>query len=40
MDILLQQVINGLALGETYALVALGLSLVFSILGLVNFAHG
>lgn len=40
MDILLQQVINGLALGGTYALIALGLSLVFSILGLVNFAHG
>lgn len=40
MDVLLQQAINGLALGGTYALVALGLSLVFSILGLVNFAHG
>lgn len=40
MDIFLQQCINGLALGGTYALIALGLSLVFSILGLINFAHG
>jgi branched-chain amino acid transport system permease protein len=35
-----QQVINALALGSTYALLALGLAMVFSILGLVNFAHG
>ena len=37
---LLQQLINALSLGSTYALLALGLAMVFSILGLVNFAHG
>jgi branched-chain amino acid transport system permease protein len=36
----LQQLLNGLSLGSTYALLALGLALVFTILGLVNFAHG
>lgn len=40
MDILVQQLVNALALGGTYALLALGVALVFSILGLVNFAHG
>lgn len=40
MDILVQQIINALAVGGTYALVALGLALVFSVLGLINFAHG
>ncbi|HEV8249216.1 MAG TPA: branched-chain amino acid ABC transporter permease [Gaiellaceae bacterium] len=37
---LVQQVINGLSLGSTYALVALGLAMVFSIMNLINFAHG
>jgi branched-chain amino acid transport system permease protein len=36
----IQQAINALSLGSTYALLALGLAMVFSILGLVNFAHG
>ena len=36
---LLQQIINGLALGMVYALVAVGFSLVFGILRLVNFSH-
>lgn len=40
MELFFQQCINGLALGGTYALIALGLSLVFSVLGLINFAHG
>ena len=40
MDILVQQFINALALGGTYALLALGLAMVFSVLGLINFAHG
>lgn len=40
MDILVQQFINALAVGGTYALVALGLAIVFSVLGLINFAHG
>lgn len=40
MTNLLQQVLNGATLGATYALLALGLAIVFSIIGLVNFAHG
>ncbi|MFZ2629449.1 MAG: branched-chain amino acid ABC transporter permease [Rugosibacter sp.] len=40
MDIFLQQVANGLTLGSIYALVALGYTLVYGILGLINFAHG
>lgn len=35
-----QQLVNGLTLGSTYALVALGFTLVFGILGMINFAHG
>jgi branched-chain amino acid transport system permease protein len=35
-----QQGVNALSLGSTYALLALGLAMVFSILGLINFAHG
>lgn len=37
---LLQQLINGLALGAVYALIALGYTMVYGILGLINFAHG
>lgn len=40
MEVLVQQLVNALALGGTYALLALGVAIVFSILGLVNFAHG
>ncbi len=40
MDILLQQIFNGLTLGAIYALVALGYTMVYGILGLINFAHG
>ena len=40
MDIFLQQLINGLTLGSIYALVALGYTMVYGILGLINFAHG
>jgi branched-chain amino acid transport system permease protein len=40
LDILLQQLINGLVLGSIYALVALGYTMVYGILGLINFAHG
>jgi branched-chain amino acid transport system permease protein len=36
----LQQCVNALALGGTYALLALALAIVFSILGMINFAHG
>jgi branched-chain amino acid transport system permease protein len=37
---LVQQGINALSLGSTYALLALGLAMLFSIMGLINFAHG
>jgi branched-chain amino acid transport system permease protein len=36
----LEQSVNALSLGGTYALLALGLAVVFSILGMINFAHG
>lgn len=37
---ILQQVLNGLSMGSVYAIFALGYTLVFSILGIINFAHG
>lgn len=40
MDALLLQILNGLDKGGAYALIALGLTLVFGTLGVVNFAHG
>jgi len=40
MDIFLQQIINGLVLGSVYALVALGYTMVYGIINLINFAHG
>jgi len=40
LDIFLQQLINGLVLGSVYALVALGYTMVYGILELINFAHG
>jgi branched-chain amino acid transport system permease protein len=40
MDLFLQQLFNGVMLGSTYALVALGLTLVYGILQIPNFAHG
>lgn len=40
MEIFLQQTVNAISLGGTYALLALGLAVVFSILGMINFAHG
>ncbi|MGC1404533.1 MAG: branched-chain amino acid ABC transporter permease [Thermodesulfobacteriota bacterium] len=40
MGLFLQQVFNGVMLGSTYAIVALGLTLVFGILNIPNFAHG
>ena len=40
MDMFLQQVLNGLTLGGVYGLVALGLTLVYGILHVPNFAHG
>jgi branched-chain amino acid transport system permease protein len=40
LDLLLQGVIDGLATGSVYMLLALGLSLVFGMMGLINFAYG
>ena len=40
MDIFIQQVINGLVLGCVYAIVAIGYTMVYGILQLINFAHG
>lgn len=40
METFVQQLINGLVLGSVYALVALGYTMVYGILGLINFAHG
>lgn len=40
METFLQQVVNGLILGSIYALIALGYTMVYGILGIINFAHG
>lgn len=40
MEYILQQSLNAFSLGGEYALLALGLAIVFSVMGLVNFAHG
>jgi len=40
MDIFIQQLINGLTLGAVYAVVALGYTMVYGIIQLINFAHG
>ena len=40
MDTLLQQIVNGLTLGAVYAMVALGYTMVYGIIQLINFAHG
>ncbi|MCL4181978.1 MAG: branched-chain amino acid ABC transporter permease [Burkholderiaceae bacterium] len=39
MNLLLQQLLNGLVIGSTYAVVAIGFSLTFTVLRIVNFAH-
>src|SRR5487761_348633 len=40
MDVFLQQLINGITLGSIYGLIAIGYTMVFGIIGMVNFAHG
>ncbi|PIG94005.1 branched-chain amino acid ABC transporter permease [Gloeocapsopsis sp. IPPAS B-1203] len=40
ITLFLQQVLNGLSIGSAYAIFALGYTLIFSILGIINFAHG
>ncbi|HQM90088.1 MAG TPA: branched-chain amino acid ABC transporter permease, partial [Exilispira sp.] len=40
LDTILQQIFNGLQLGSIYALIALGYTMVYGIIRLINFAHG
>ena len=40
MDYFLQQLINGLTLGAIYGLIAIGYTMVYGIVGMINFAHG
>src|SRR3954470_17697133 len=40
MEAFIQQVINGVTLGSIYGLIAIGYTMVFGIIGMVNFAHG
>jgi branched-chain amino acid transport system permease protein len=40
MEYFLQQVINGLTLGSIYGLIAIGYTMVYGIIGMINFAHG
>jgi branched-chain amino acid transport system permease protein len=40
MEYFLQQLINGLTLGSIYALIAIGYTMVYGIIGMINFAHG
>src|SRR5690348_10901313 len=40
MEVFFQQLINGITLGSIYGLIAIGYTMVFGIIGMVNFAHG
>ena len=40
MDVFLQQLINGITLGLIYGLIAIGYTMVYGIIGMINFAHG
>ena len=40
MDYFLQQLVNGLTLGSVYGLIAIGYTMVYGIIGMINFAHG
>ena len=40
MEQIIQQLINGVSLGSIYALIALGYTMVYGIINLINFAHG
>lgn len=40
MEIIFSQIVSGLVLGGLYVLIAIGLSIIFGLLGIVNFAHG
>ena len=40
MDQIVQQILNGLTIGSIYALIALGYTMIYGIMKLINFAHG
>ena len=40
MDVLIQLMINGIMLGSMYAMISVGLTLIFGVIRVVNFAHG
>ena len=40
MDVLVQLMINGIMLGSMYAIISVGLTLIFGVVRVVNFAHG
>ena len=40
MEYFLQQLVNGVTLGSIYGLIAIGYTMVYGILGMINFAHG
>jgi len=40
VEIVLQAIVNGLMMGGVYALIAVGLTLIFGVMNVVNFAHG
>src|SRR4029077_9050200 len=40
MDYFIQQLINGIVLGSIYGLIAIGYTMVYGIIGMINFAHG
>ena len=40
MEYFVQQVINGITLGSIYGLIAIGYTMVYGIIGMINFAHG
>ena len=40
MEYFFQQIINGITLGSIYALIAIGYTMVYGIIGMINFAHG
>ena len=40
MEYFLQQLVNGVTLGSIYGLIAIGYTMVYGIIGMINFAHG
>ena len=40
MEYFVQQLVNGLTLGSIYGLIAIGYTMVYGIIGMINFAHG